>query len=81
MATKIDFGAWANEVFSTGMSILRGQINGTTTAQGKYSGNVYNQSPVVTNNQSTGFFSKISTKLIAVGIAAVAVVLLLVKKR
>ena len=79
MATKIDFGAWANEAFSTGMAILRGQINGTT----KYNSGtgVYNQSPSVTNNSGTGFFSKISGKFLAVGAAAVVLVLLLVKKR
>ncbi len=78
MATKIDFGAWANEAFSTGMSILRGQINGTT----KYNSGtgVYNQSPNVTYSGG-GFFSKISTKLLAAGAAAVVLVLLLVKKR
>lgn len=79
MATKIDFGAWANEAFSTGMSILRGQINGTTRYNN--SGGVFTTNPSVTNNQGTGFFSKVSTKLLALGAAAVVVVLLLVKKR
>lgn len=79
MATKIDWGGWANQAFATGMNILNNAIAGKSTQGGKlYYSTTPNPNPV----SGGGFLSKISTPMIlALGVAAGAVLLILKKKR
>lgn len=78
MATKIDWGAWANQAFSTGMDILKRQIGGTSTQGGK----TYGYTTPNPNPSVGGFFSKISIPMIAaIGVAVAALVLFLKKRR
>lgn len=80
MGTPIDWGGWANQAFSTGMDILKKQIGGTSTAQGKlYFPNTPNATPT---NAATKFFSNISIPMLAaIGVAIVAIFLLIRKRR
>lgn len=79
MATKIDWGAWANEAFATGMNILKKQVGGTSTYGGKkYYTGTDNPNPV---GGVSGFFSKISFPMIAaLGVGAAAIIFL-IKRR